>query len=104
MKNKMEIPEEYKGKIHKEGFNPIPPIFIEGYLRVILPLTDFLKTLNINPNALTTLGAILTVVGAIFFALSYLRIGGIFIVLGPRREIFVGSLWESRYTSVMPSA
>jgi len=39
----MEIPEEYEGKIHKKGFNPIPPKLIVGYLRVILPLTDFLK-------------------------------------------------------------
>ena len=82
MKNKVEIPEEYNDKIYKEGFNPIPPFLVKGYLRIILPLTDFLKTLNINPNALTTLGTILTIVGAIFFALSYLRLGGIFIVLG----------------------
>ena len=82
MKNKIEIPEDYKDKIHKAGFNLLPPKFIEGYLHIILPLTDFIKTLNINPNTLTTLGTILTVVGAIFFALSYLRLGGIFIVLG----------------------
>lgn len=82
MKNKKEIPEEYKDKIHKDGFNLLSPKFIKGYLRIILPLTDFVKSLNINPNTLTTLGAILTVVGAIFFALSYLRLGGVFIVLG----------------------
>ena len=82
MKNKVEIPEEYNDNIYKEGFNPIPPFLVKGYLSIILSLTDFLKTLNINPNALTTLGTILTIVGAIFFALSYLRLGGIFIVLG----------------------
>ena len=82
MKNKVEIPEEYNDKIYKEGFNPIPPFLVKGYLSIILPLTDFLKTLNINPNALTTLGTIFTIVGAIFFALSYLRLGGIFIVFG----------------------
>ena len=82
MKNKMKIPEEYKDKINKDGFNLLSPKFIEGYLRIILPLTDFVKSLNVNPNTLTTLGTILTIVGAIFFALSYLRIGGIFIVLG----------------------
>jgi len=82
MKNKMEIPKEYKDKIYMDGFNPISPKFKEGYLRIILPLTDFIKSLNINPNTLTTLGIILTGVGAIFFALSYLRLGGLFIVLG----------------------
>ena len=82
MKNKTELPKEYKDKINQKGFNPIPPIFVEGYLRTIPPLTDFLKSLNINPNVLTTLGTILTIVGSIFFALSYLRLGGIFIVLG----------------------
>ena len=82
MKNKVEIPEEYNDKIYKEGFNPIPPVLVKGYLSIILPLTDFFRSLNINPNALTTLGTIFTIVGAIFFALSYLRLGGIFIVLG----------------------
>ncbi|TFB10798.1 CDP-alcohol phosphatidyltransferase family protein [Candidatus Marinimicrobia bacterium MT.SAG.3] len=82
MKNKIEIPEEYNDKIYKEGFNPIPPFLVKGYLRIILPLTDFFRSLNINPNTLTTLGTIFTIVGAIFFALSYLRLGGIFIVLG----------------------
>lgn len=82
MKNKTEIPEEYNNIIYKDGFNLLSPKFKEGYLRIILPLTDFVKSLNINPNTLTTLGTILTVVGAIFFALSYLRLGGLFIVLG----------------------
>ncbi|TFB13016.1 CDP-alcohol phosphatidyltransferase family protein [Candidatus Marinimicrobia bacterium MT.SAG.4] len=82
MKNKIEIPEEYNDKIYKEGFNPIPPFLVKGYLRIILPLTDFFRSLKINPNTLTTLGTIFTIVGAIFFALSYLRLGGIFIVLG----------------------
>jgi len=82
MKNKIDILDGYEDKIHKEGFRPLSPKFIEGYLRIVLPLTDYLKSLNINPNTLTTLGAILTVVGAIFFALSYLRLGGLFIILG----------------------
>jgi len=82
MTNKKKISEEYKDKIYGNGFKLLSPKFIEGYLRIILPLTDFTRTLNINPNTLTTLGTILTVVGAIFFALSYLRLGGIFIVLG----------------------
>ena len=92
MKNKIEIPDEYDRNIHKKGFNPVPPKLAEGYLRIILPLTNFLKTLNINPNALTTLGTIMTIVGAIFFALSYLRIGGMFIVLGAVCDTLDGSI------------
>jgi len=78
----MKIPEDYKKKITKEGFNPVHPKLQEGYLKIIIPLADFFKSLNINPNALTTLGTIFSIVGAIFFALSYLRVGGIFIVFG----------------------
>jgi len=78
----MPIPKEYKKKITKEGFNPVHPKLQEAYLKVIIPLADFFKSLNINPNALTTLGFIFNIVGAIFFALSYLRVGGMFIVLG----------------------
>lgn len=82
MKNKIDIPDDYKDKISSGGFNLLSPKFVEVYLRIILPLTEFIKSLNVNPNSLTTLGTILTVVGAIFFALSYLRLGGLFIVLG----------------------
>lgn len=78
----MQIPDEYKEKITKEGFNPVHPKLQEGYLKIIIPLADFFKSLNINPNALTTLGTIFNIVGAIFFALSYLRVGGMFIVFG----------------------
>ena len=78
----MPIPEDYKTRITKEGFNPVHPKLQEGYLKIIIPLADFFKSLNINPNALTTLGTIFNIVGAIFFALSYLRVGGMFIVFG----------------------
>lgn len=78
----MQIPDDYKKKITKEGFNPVHPKLQEGYLKIIIPLADFFKSLNINPNALTTLGTIFNIVGAIFFALSYLRVGGMFIVFG----------------------
>ncbi len=92
MKNKIDILDGYEDKIHKEGFSPLSPKLIEGFLRIVLPLTDYLKSLNINPNALTTLGAIFTVVGAIFFALSYLRLGGLFVVLGAICDTLDGSI------------
>lgn len=78
----MQIPKDYKKKITKDGFNPVHPKLQEAYLKIIIPLADFFKSLNINPNALTTLGTIFNIVGAIFFALSYLRMGGMFIVFG----------------------
>ena len=78
----MKIPEEYRETITKEGFNPVHPKFQEAYLKLIIPVADFFKSLNMNPNTLTTIGTIFNIVGAIFFALSYLRVGGMFIVFG----------------------
>lgn len=78
----MNISKEYKKKITKDGFNPVHPKLQESFLKIILPLADFVKSLNVNPNALTTLGVIFNIVGAIFFALSYLRVGGMFVVFG----------------------
>ena len=78
----MQIPEEYKKKFHRGGFNPIPPKVMEGFIRVMMPVADFFKSLNMNPNTLTTFGTILTIVGSIFYALSYLRLGGLFIIFG----------------------
>ena len=78
----MQIPEEYKKKLHRSGFKLISPKFKEGFIKAMMPLADFFKSLNMNPNTLTTFGTILTVVGSIFYALSYLRLGGLFIIFG----------------------
>ena len=88
----MLIPEEYKKKITKDGFNPVHPKLQAAFLKIIIPLANFFRSLNMNPNALTTLGAIFNVVGAIFFALSYLRVGGMFIVLGAVCDTIDGSI------------
>ena len=90
----MQIPEEYKKKIHKDGFNPVPPKLQELYIWAMMPISDFLKSLNMNPNTLTTIGTILTIVGSIFFALSYLRLGGLFIVFGALCDTLDG--WIAR--------
>ena len=78
----MQIPEEYKKKFHRSGFKLVSPKFQEGFIRLMMPVADFLKSLNMNPNTLTTFGTILTIVGSIFYALSYLRLGGLFIIFG----------------------
>ncbi|MCH8288476.1 MAG: CDP-alcohol phosphatidyltransferase family protein [Candidatus Marinimicrobia bacterium] len=106
----MQIPEEYKKKFHRDGFNLIPPKFMEGFIRVIMPVADFFKSLNMNPNTLTTFGTILTIVGSIFYALSYLRLGGLFIIFGAicdtldgwiARDIGKKSKFGALYDSVM---
>ena len=90
----MQIPEEYKKQFQKKGFNPISPRFKEFYIRAMMPMSVFFKSLNMNPNTLTTFGTILTIVGAIFYALSYLRLGGLFIVFGAFSDTLDG--WIAR--------
>ena len=90
----MQIPEEYRKQFQKKGFNPISPKFKEFYIRAMMPMSDFFKSLNMNPNTLTTFGTILTIVGAIFYALSYSRLGGLFIVFGAFSDTLDG--WIAR--------
>ena len=106
----MQIPEEYEKKFQKSGFNPVSPKFQEGFIKAMMPVASFFKSLNMNPNTLTTAGTILTIVGSIFYALSYLRLGGMFIVFGAicdtldgwiARDIGKKSKFGALYDSVM---
>ena len=52
-----------------------------GYLRIMEPIAGVLIKLGISANALTTLGTLSTVVGAVAFGMGYMRTGGIIIAV-----------------------
>jgi CDP-diacylglycerol---glycerol-3-phosphate 3-phosphatidyltransferase len=48
----------------------------KGYLRVIAPVGDFLVRRRVNPNTITTIGTLCTVVAGVVFAMGHIRTAG----------------------------
>ena len=47
-----------------------------GYLRLIEPVADFLVRRRVNPNVITTIGTLCTIVAGVIFAFGHISIGG----------------------------
>jgi len=52
-----------------------------GYLRIMEPIAGVIIKLGISANALTTIGTLSTIVGAVAFGFGYMRTGGIIIAV-----------------------
>ncbi|MDE2875154.1 MAG: CDP-alcohol phosphatidyltransferase family protein [Gemmatimonadota bacterium] len=64
----------------------------EPVQRVIGPVTRWLIRRRVHPNAITVLGFVVTVVGAVMFSQDHVHIGGILILLGGLLDVFDGSV------------
>jgi CDP-diacylglycerol--glycerol-3-phosphate 3-phosphatidyltransferase len=62
----------------------------DGFLALVRPLMDALVRRRVHPNAITTLGFLVTVGAGIAFFLGHLRIGGALVLLGGLFDIFDG--------------
>jgi CDP-diacylglycerol---glycerol-3-phosphate 3-phosphatidyltransferase len=49
---------------------------IRGYLRVIAPVADWMVRKRINPNTITTVGTLCTIVSGVIFATGHISLGG----------------------------
>lgn len=70
----------------------LPDSIKRGYVNLISPVIDFLVKLELNPNLLTTLGLVISVVAAYLFAIGDLRIAGILVLLGGTFDIIDGKV------------
>jgi CDP-diacylglycerol--glycerol-3-phosphate 3-phosphatidyltransferase len=50
-----------------------------GYLRLIEPLADWLVRRRVQPNTITTIGTICTIIAGVIFASGHIRTAGIFL-------------------------
>lgn len=62
------------------------------YLNLIKPVVDFFIRLELNPNFFTTIGFILSIISAYFFAIGNLRLGGFVILLAGTFDIVDGQV------------
>lgn len=50
--------------------------FVNLYLRLIEPVADMLVRWDVNPNAITTVGTLCTLTGAVMYGMGHIRTGG----------------------------
>jgi CDP-diacylglycerol--glycerol-3-phosphate 3-phosphatidyltransferase len=56
--------------------NLLPEWLRRGYLRIVDPIADWLVRRDVQPNTITTLGTLCTVVGGVLYAAGLIRLGG----------------------------
>ena len=79
-------------KLFKTKLDILPDGVKNWYLRLINPIVEFLIGLELNPNFLTTIGFLITIVAAILFANGYLRIAGAIVLLAGTFDIIDGKV------------
>lgn len=47
-----------------------------GYLKVIEPVADFMVRRRVNPNTITTVGTVCSVIGGVVYATGHIRTAG----------------------------
>jgi len=78
--------------VFRAKINILPDGIKKWYLRLIQPVIDFFVRLELNPNFFTTIGFILTVGGAVLFAIGQLRIAGVIVLLAGTFDIVDGKV------------
>lgn len=68
----------------------LPDSVKEWYVDLVDPVTRFLVRHRIQPNLLTTVGFIISVLGALLIYRGELRIGGLIVLLGGTFDVFDG--------------
>ena len=76
----------------KKGFEILPQGIKDWFVNLIDPPIDYFVRLNAHPNFFTTLGFIITVFAAYFFAIGELFWGGVFVLLGGICDIIDGKV------------
>lgn len=72
--------------------NLLPEWVKELYLRAIDPVVRFFIELELNPNFFTTIGFVVSLIAAYFFAAGQLRIAGVLVLLAGTFDIIDGKV------------
>lgn len=70
----------------------LPDWLKNGYLRVIDPVAGWLIRHNVNPNTITTVGTICTIVAGTLYATGHIRAGGWFLGLTALFDVLDGTV------------
>jgi CDP-diacylglycerol---glycerol-3-phosphate 3-phosphatidyltransferase len=72
-----------------------------GYLRVIEPVADFLVRHRVNPNLITTIGTVCTLIGATVYATGHIRTAGWIVGLTALFDVLDGTVARRTGTSTV---
>lgn len=70
----------------------LPQNIKDWFLNFIKPVVDLFIRLELNPNFFTTIGFVLSIISAYFFAVGSLRLGGLVILLAGTFDIVDGQV------------
>ena len=76
---------------------------IRGYLKVIAPVADWMVRKRINPNTITTVGTICSVIAGAIFAAGHIRTAAWVLGLTALFALGAYSFWSSRYAGRLPA-
>jgi CDP-diacylglycerol--glycerol-3-phosphate 3-phosphatidyltransferase len=79
-----------------QGFAIIPPAVKKLWESIIEYPVHFFIKLNIHPNFFTALGLIVSMIGAYFYAVGNLHLGGLMIIAGGICDTFDGKIARKR--------
>lgn len=68
----------------------LPDWIKNGFIKLLQPIIDIFIKAQVNPNMFTTIGFIVSLFSAYFFAVGSIRIGGVLILLAGIFDIFDG--------------
>ncbi len=63
-----------------------------GYVRIIDPVADYLVRRRVNPNVITTIGTLCTMIGGVIYGTGHIRTGGIFLGLTALFDVLDGTV------------
>jgi len=63
-----------------------------GYLRVIEPVADFLVRRRVNPNVITTIGTLCSMIGGVIYGTGHIRTAGWFLALTALFDVLDGTV------------
>ena len=73
----------------------IPDAMQQVFIKLLTPLINIFAKWNVNPNAFTFAGVFITALAAAAFLMGYIRLGGIFVLLGGLCDAIDGNLARS---------
>jgi CDP-diacylglycerol--glycerol-3-phosphate 3-phosphatidyltransferase len=70
----------------------LPDWIKTGYLRAIDPVADWLVRRRVNPNHITTVGTVCTIIGGVIYATGHISVGGWFLGLTALFDVLDGTV------------
>jgi CDP-diacylglycerol---glycerol-3-phosphate 3-phosphatidyltransferase len=70
----------------------LPEFVKNGFVKLIMPVTEYFVRAGVNPNFFTTVGLIISIIASYFLAIGALHVGGALILLGGIFDIIDGKV------------